>query len=90
MMKFFTEMTTVTMWVLIALGILSLLYKNFWCRYLCPYGALAGLLSRLQPVQSQTERGEVHALPRLHDALSRRRSTWKARPSSSPRNASAA
>ncbi len=49
MMKFFTEMTTLTMWVLIALGILSLLYKNFWCRYLCPYGALAGLLSRFSP-----------------------------------------
>ncbi len=49
MMKFFTEMTTLTMWVLIALGVLSLLYKNFWCRYLCPYGALLGLLSRFSP-----------------------------------------
>ena len=49
MMKFFTEMTTLTMWVLIALGALSLLYKNFWCRYLCPYGALLGLVSRFSP-----------------------------------------
>jgi len=49
MMKFFTEMTTLTMWVLIGLGVLSLLYKNFWCRYLCPYGALLGLLSRFSP-----------------------------------------
>jgi len=51
MMKFFTEMTGTTMWVLIALAGLSILYKNFWCRYLCPYGALLGLLSRFSPVK---------------------------------------
>jgi polyferredoxin len=28
---------------------LSFLYKNFWCRYLCPYGALLGLASLLSP-----------------------------------------
>jgi ferredoxin len=51
MMKFFTEMSTLTMWVLISLAVLSVLYKNFWCRYLCPYGALLGLLSRFSPVK---------------------------------------
>lgn len=50
-MQFFTEMSTATMWVLIVLGILSLLYKNVWCRYLCPYGALLGLLSSASPVK---------------------------------------
>ena len=49
MMKFFAEMTTFTMWVLIALAGFSFLYKNFWCRYLCPYGALLGILSRFSP-----------------------------------------
>jgi polyferredoxin len=49
MMKFFTDMSSLTMWILIALVALSVLYKNFWCRYLCPYGALLGLLSRFSP-----------------------------------------
>lgn len=50
-MNVFAEMTSLTMGVLLALGGLSLLYKNFWCRYLCPYGALLGLLSGLGPVK---------------------------------------
>jgi len=49
MMKFFTDMSALTLWILVALVGLSLLYKNFWCRYLCPYGALLGLLSRFSP-----------------------------------------
>lgn len=32
------------------LMLLSFLFKNFWCRYLCPYGALVGLLSVVSPV----------------------------------------
>lgn len=51
MMKFFTEMSRLTFWILVLLASLSLLYKNFWCRYLCPYGALLGILSRLSPVK---------------------------------------
>src|SRR5260370_20528984 len=27
----------------------SLLLQNFWCRYLCPYGALLGIASLLSP-----------------------------------------
>jgi polyferredoxin len=58
MMKFFTDMTTVTMAVLGALVVLSVFFKNFWCRYLCPYGALLGLVSRLSPLK--VRRNEAH------------------------------
>lgn len=49
MLGFFTEMSSLTFYVLLALFALSLPFKNFWCRYLCPYGALLGILSLLSP-----------------------------------------
>jgi polyferredoxin len=51
MLHFFTEMTAFTGAVLGGLVALSLFYRNFWCRYLCPYGALTGLLSCLSPAK---------------------------------------
>lgn len=49
MLHFFTNMSGTTLVVLACLTILSLLYKNFWCRYLCPYGALLGVVSVVSP-----------------------------------------
>ena len=47
MLYFFKNISVFTLWVLAALVILSILIRNFWCRYLCPYGALLGALSLL-------------------------------------------
>ena len=47
MLYFFTDITPFALWVLVALVVLSVLIRNFWCRYLCPYGALLGVLSFL-------------------------------------------
>lgn len=49
MLGFFKEITWVGNTVILALILLSILIQNFWCRYLCPYGALLGLLSILSP-----------------------------------------
>lgn len=53
MLLFFTQMSTLTAVVLIALVLVSLILRNFWCRYLCPYGALMGLFSLLSPTRIQ-------------------------------------
>lgn len=47
MLYFFVHMTSFAFWILVALVVFSLLIRNFWCRYLCPYGALLGVLSFL-------------------------------------------
>ena len=47
MLYFFSDITPFAFWVLAALVVLSILVRNFWCRYLCPYGALLGVLSFL-------------------------------------------
>ena len=45
MLKFFTQISTVSLVTLVLLTLLSLFVRHFWCRYLCPYGALLGALS---------------------------------------------
>ncbi len=48
---FFAHITTFALWTIIILMLLSLVIRNFWCRYLCPYGALLGLTSMLSPLK---------------------------------------
>ena len=47
MLEFFTQMTAKTGIILTVLALLSTIFPYFWCRYLCPYGALLGVLSFL-------------------------------------------
>jgi polyferredoxin len=51
MLNFFREMGLTALMVIGVLVLLSMLVENFWCRYLCPYGALLGLTSLLSPVK---------------------------------------
>jgi polyferredoxin len=61
MLFFFTKMTKTTVVSLSLLFGLSLLYKNFWCRYLCPYGALLGLVGFLSPLKiTRNEQACIH------------------------------
>ena len=51
MLNFFRNMGTTAIVVIVLLVFLSMVVQNFWCRYLCPYGALLGLASLLSPVK---------------------------------------
>ncbi len=51
MLNFFRDIGVVGVVVLAVLGGLSMLVQNFWCRYLCPYGALLGLVSVVSPIK---------------------------------------
>jgi polyferredoxin len=50
MLLFFEDPSATALLFLGALAALSLVVKHFWCRYLCPYGALLGIASLFSPL----------------------------------------
>ncbi len=55
MLDFFRFLGEAGLMVLATLALASVLVQNFWCRYLCPYGALLGLASFLSPLRIRRE-----------------------------------
>ncbi|HEV2400396.1 MAG TPA: 4Fe-4S binding protein [Candidatus Sulfotelmatobacter sp.] len=51
MLNFFRYLGETAAIVLAVLVVASVFIQNFWCRYLCPYGALLGLVSLLSPLR---------------------------------------
>ncbi len=51
MLNFFRHIGQTGLLVLGIIIVASLFVQNFWCRFLCPYGALLGLLSWLSPTR---------------------------------------
>ncbi len=51
MLNFFRDLGQTAAIVLAVLVIASVLIQNFWCRYLCPYGALLGVASFFSPLR---------------------------------------
>ncbi len=49
MLNFFRNIGQTAAIVIALLVLFSMLVKNFWCRYLCPYGALLGIASFFSP-----------------------------------------
>jgi polyferredoxin len=51
MLNFFRQIGETGVIVLGILVVASVFVQNFWCRYLCPYGALMGLVSLVSPLK---------------------------------------
>jgi len=51
MLDFFRTMGPTAALVIAGLVLASLVVKNAWCRYLCPYGAMLGLVSLASPTR---------------------------------------
>lgn len=51
LLDFFLHLSPLAGGIILALVVLSLPFKNPFCRYLCPYGALLGLVALLSPVR---------------------------------------
>jgi polyferredoxin len=51
MLDFFRHLGLIGISVIATLCLLSVMIQNVWCRFLCPYGALMGILSAASPVK---------------------------------------
>jgi polyferredoxin len=51
MLNFFRHLDGLAANVVLGLVVLSIVVENFWCRYLCPYGAFLGLAALASPLR---------------------------------------
>lgn len=51
MFLFFADISAFALYVIMFLFVASIFIRGFWCRYLCPYGALLGVISFLSPTR---------------------------------------
>lgn len=51
MLHFFLQPSLVAGSIMAGIIFISFIIRNFWCRYLCPYGGLLGLLALISPFQ---------------------------------------
>lgn len=51
MLVFFLAPSGLAAGIMGFIAAISFVIRNFWCRYLCPYGALLGLLALFSPIQ---------------------------------------
>lgn len=56
MLLFFLEPSRLALIITLAIIAISLIVRNFWCRFLCPYGALLGIAAWFGPFSLQRDK----------------------------------
>jgi len=56
LLRFFAAPSTTFLCVIGLVAAAGLVFRNAWCRWLCPYGALLGLLGRVSPCSVRFDR----------------------------------
>lgn len=51
MLHFFLQPSLLSGAIMLTIILISFVIRNFWCRYLCPYGGLLGLIALISPLQ---------------------------------------
>ncbi len=77
MLLFFLHPSTTSLLVIAAIVVLSIIFKHFWCTYLCPYGALLGILSILSPVLIRREEGKCKHCKRCQESCPSSIRVWE-------------
>ena len=72
MLDFFRHMGTTGAVVIGLLLLVSVVVQNAWCRYLCPYGAMLGLVALVSPTRIRRDADGVHRLREVRQGVSRR------------------
>ena len=69
MLNFFRYPGGTTAFVVLGLVIASIFVQNFWCRYLCPYGAFLGLASLFSPARIRATWEALHRLRQVRQGV---------------------
>ena len=71
MLNFFRFLGVTGLAVIGVLALASMFIQNFWCRYLCPYGGLLGIVALAEPAAHPAQFGDLHRLRQVREGLPR-------------------